>query len=414
MSEKMTPNVRFKGFSNDWEQRKLEDMSTITDTKHATAPTSESITNYRMIRTSNVRMGKLLITGMDYVTKSVYEEWSERIHLKSEDVVFSREAPIGEAAVIPKDNNCYFLGQRMVAIRPNAFLNSYFLLASFLIPKFKKEVFVRNSESTTVANFGIPSIKKYKISIPKLIEQRKIGKILNSLDTTIASNQKKVNQLKMLKKLFLQKIFDQEWRFRGFTDPWEQRKLGDVSTRVKSYSLSRDVESNYFTSQKYIHYGDIHTRRAARVTNLNLLPNIQVGNYVSLRYGDIAVADASEDYKDIAVPAILLDSSKKAEVIAGLHTIAFRPMESVNSEFIYHDLFTRDFKHYVYRVGQGLKVFGISSTHFFEYQICYPQVEEQVKIVKTLNTLDATIASNQKQLDHLKKLKKWLLQNMFA
>ncbi|WP_269457529.1 restriction endonuclease subunit S [Levilactobacillus zymae] len=175
---------------NSWEQRKLEDMSTITDTKHATAPTSESITNYRMIITSNVRMGKLLITGMDYVTKSVYEEWSERIHLKSEDVVFSREAPIGEAAVIPKDNNCYFLGQRMVAIRPNAFLNSYFLLASFLIPKFKKEVFVRNSESTTVANFGIPSIKKYKISIPKLIEQRKIGKILNSLDTTIASNQR--------------------------------------------------------------------------------------------------------------------------------------------------------------------------------------------------------------------------------
>lgn len=164
-------------------------MSVVTDTKHATAPVTLNKTLFRMIRTSNVRDGHLLISGMDTVEESTYEKWSERIHLRAGDIVFSREAPIGEVAIIPDDINKYFLGQRMVAIRLNTQNDSRFILNTFLTSTFKKEVYIRNTEATTVANFGIPILKKHEIEVPVLHEQVKIGQLFGAIDSLIAANE---------------------------------------------------------------------------------------------------------------------------------------------------------------------------------------------------------------------------------
>ncbi|HJE45466.1 restriction endonuclease subunit S [Levilactobacillus namurensis] len=202
-------------------------------------------------------------------------------------------------------------------------------------------------------------------------------------------------------------------RFKGFSDDWEQRKLEQVVSNLRSYSLSRKVESSYPTHTKYIHYGDIHTRRAAKITSLSQLPDIIDGDYDYISYGDIAVADASEDYKDIAIPTILLSEDKNYSVVSGLHTIAFRPDKRMNPLFLYYLLFTQDFKHFVYREGQGLKVFGITRDNLFKYPISYPIKDEQNQVVQVFESLVSTIASNQKQLDQLKTLKKLFLQKIF-
>ena len=202
-------------------------------------------------------------------------------------------------------------------------------------------------------------------------------------------------------------------RFKGFSDDWEKRKLEQVVSNLRSYSLSRKVESSYPTHTKYIHYGDIHTRRAAKITSLSQLPDIIDGNYDYISYGDIAVADASEDYKDIAIPTILLSEDKNYSVVSGLHTIAFRPDKRMNPLFLYYLLFTQDFKHFVYREGQGLKVFGITKDNLFKYPISYPIKDEQNQVVQVFESLVSTIASNQKQLDQLKMLKKLFLQKIF-
>nr|WP_255415109.1 MULTISPECIES: restriction endonuclease subunit S [Vagococcus] len=175
-----------------WEQRELGSIAQIVDTKHATAPITDEKTNYLMIRTSTVRNGALFPNLMDHVTQLTYMKWSERIVLQPEDVVFTREAPMGESAVIPDDSNNYFLGQRVVAIRPTKELNANYLVANFLAPSFKKKITVRNSESTTVANFGIGSLNKHLIDLPTNEEQNQIGNFFKQLDDTIALHQRKV------------------------------------------------------------------------------------------------------------------------------------------------------------------------------------------------------------------------------
>ena len=201
------PRIRFKGFTGDWEQHKLDNLCLIIDTKHATAPITNEKTSYRMIRTDCVRNGRLLVENMDSVTKEIYDKWSERIHLKAGDIVFTREAPMGESAIIPDDGNSYFPGQRIVTIRSKGNVSTLFINYLIYANEFRREIRIRDSAATTVANFGIPSIKNYVAQLPCVKEQRKIGKYFNQLDNIITLHQRKLEQLQTMKKFMLQNLF---------------------------------------------------------------------------------------------------------------------------------------------------------------------------------------------------------------
>lgn len=205
-----------------------------------------------------------------------------------------------------------------------------------------------------------------------------------------------------------------EVRFKGFTDDWEQHKLGDITIPIKTYPYTRKYETKNITKFKYIHYGDIHTGKAKKINEPSKLPSITKGNYSTLRNGDVVVADASEDYKGIADAAILL-STGAFSIIAGLHTIAFRPNRKlVFPMFIYYNLQTSRFKHYGYHVGTGLKVFGISSNLFFDYSAFHPSLIEQQEISKLIESLENLLSLQQRKLEQLMQLKKAMLQQLFV
>ena len=203
------PQLRFAGFADAWEERKLGNLFSVTDTKHATAPTTDKETQFRMIRTSYVRDGRLLVDQTESVTEQTYKQWSERIRLQPGDIVFSREAPIGEVAIIPDNSYHFFLGQRMVALRSTTEVSTdaQFTLATLLAPRFRREVRIRDAASNTVANFGIPDIKKTSIYVPTPTEQNKLGTLIMMISDTIALHQRKLEKLQELKKGYLQKMF---------------------------------------------------------------------------------------------------------------------------------------------------------------------------------------------------------------
>ncbi len=200
-------------------------------------------------------------------------------------------------------------------------------------------------------------------------------------------------------------------RFKGFTDPWEKRTLGQTTTKAKSYSVSRDVERDHETGYRYIHYGDIHTGVADIVTEHTKLPNIEPANYDELRVNDLVVADASEDYQGIAEPAVVVGLPTQ-HLVAGLHTIALRP-SSASSLYLYYLLHTESFKHFGYQTGTGLKVFGISWSNLSKFTFMIPSRPEQEKIVKLIESVDNLTSDNQRKLAKLKELKQGYLQKLF-
>ena len=147
------------------------------------------------------------------------------------------------------------------------------------------------------------------------------------------------------------------------------------------------------------------------VMNDDLLPNIKNGNYIPIEQGDLVLADASEDYSGIAEPCVILHEPKK-KIIAGLHTIAIRPINT-NHLYLYYLLHTKEFKKFGSFVGTGLKVFGITFNNFAKYETKMPMLPEQTSIGNFFRTMDNTIALYKRQAQNLKQLKKAYLQQMF-
>lgn len=202
-------------------------------------------------------------------------------------------------------------------------------------------------------------------------------------------------------------------RFKGFTDDWEQRKLGDKITRIKSYSISHGYETMHDTNTKYIHYGDIHTGKVKIINDINILPNIKDNNYIGLNKGDIVVADASEDYKGIADACLVNTDTDSNKIVAGLHTIALRPQKDTYPQYLYTYLSTDIFKHFGYKTGTGLKVFGISYKELAKFLVSSPSIKEQKEISKLISLIEKNIDLQQRKLNELKEVKKTLLSQLF-
>lgn len=156
------------------------------------------------------------------------------------------------------------------------------------------------------------------------------------------------------------------------------------------------METDKQTNCRYIHYGDIHTGTARKITNESKLPMIKSGNYIPLQKGDIVFADASEDYKGIAEPSVILENLPY-HVVAGLHTIAIRP-NNYDPLFMYYLFTHKNFRKHGYRVGTGMKVFGISENNLLKFNYFYPKYEEQLFIKKLLDSLDNLITLYQRKI----------------
>ena len=193
---------------------------------------------------------------------------------------------------------------------------------------------------------------------------------------------------------------------------WEQVKLSELVTKEKSYSLSRDVETEKETETRYIHYGDIHTGIADKITKKKQLPFIKEDSYEPLLKGDLILADASEDYQGIATPAIILETTKY-RIVAGLHTIVLRPSDKCDSLYLYYLLKTKSFKRHGYRMGTGMKVFGITANNVLAFKTLLPSKKEQNKISQLLKIMDRLLTLQQRKLDLLTKLKQGYLQQLF-
>lgn len=203
-------------------------------------------------------------------------------------------------------------------------------------------------------------------------------------------------------------------RFKGFSEEWEEKKLGEVADQVKSYPLSRKVETENYTGYRYIHYGDIHKKVVDIISNEKILPNIVIDEkkeYELLQKGDIIIADASEDYEGIAEPCII-NTIIHDNIVSGLHTIALR-LENDYPLFIYYLLKTDIFKKHGYIVGTGIKVFGISFINLVKFKAYFPSLKEQEKIGNLFSKLDNIIELQENKLENYREYKKSMLQKMF-
>lgn len=225
-----------------WQKYRVKDLCTdIVDCVNKTAPISDVPTPFHMLRTSDVRDGFINLENLNCVSEETFHKWSRRGYLKEGDIVFTREAPLGEAGLVRTAEN-YFLGQRLVLYRTNpAVCDNHFLLYWFLNPQNKENIKSRGV-GATVTHLRVPECEQFEVHAPDVETQKRIGSVLFAYDSLIENNQK---QIKLLEEA-AQRLY-KEWfidlRFPGhestpihdgIPEGWRNVQLNEIDLRLES------------------------------------------------------------------------------------------------------------------------------------------------------------------------------------
>ena len=398
------PKIRFKGFTKDWEQRKLGDV--IDDMYNGQTP-SRNKSEYWNGTIKWLSSGELNRGTVYDSIETITEEGQKAANLKIVPKGTFVMAITGLEAAGTR-GNCALLGfdttlnQSCMALFPKQEM----LTSEFLFQWYRKvgeEYGINYTQGTKQQSYNAELIKILPISLPSVVEQRKISSYLSHLDHLITLHQRKCDQTKNLKKYMLQKMFPQNGakvpkiRFDGYTYDWEQRKLGDV---FKEYSEKNHTELSALT----IIQGGGTVKREDSDRNL-MYDTSNLSNYKMVRKDDFIVHLRSfegglekSSLDGIISPAYHTFHSDMAD--SRFYYPYFRSYEFIKHKLVPHVYGIRD--------GRSIDIDGMKTI-----EIPYTSIEEQRKIGDYLDCLDHLITLHQRKCDELKKMKKYMLQNMF-
>jgi type I restriction enzyme, S subunit len=206
-------NGIFANPGEDWEEKNVSELcESITDCLNRTAPTVSHQTLFKMIRTSNIRNGCVSLENVRYVTEDIYSKWTRRKIPKPGDLLFTREAPMGEIGILNEQNT--FIGQRIVSYRVNTkIVNNIFLYFYFRSNAIKHQV-LKMASGATVQHLRVPDTKKIIFYILNLKVQNKIVNLLEKLLAETKALEfiykKRIATLEELKESILKKAFEGE------------------------------------------------------------------------------------------------------------------------------------------------------------------------------------------------------------
>lgn len=205
----------------------------IVDCVNKTAPTVSGSTPYKMIRTTNVRNGRIDTGNVRYVTEETFKIWARRGQPRFGDVILTREAPLGEVGML-RTSEPVFLGQRLVMYRADpSRLEQHFLLYSMLHPETKAQIQAFGS-GATVEHMRVPDCGKIRIPLPELEVQKRISAVLSAYDEMIENNERRIQVLEEMARTIYHEWFV-KFRFPGSESltggrpvDWELRPLSSV------------------------------------------------------------------------------------------------------------------------------------------------------------------------------------------
>ena len=239
------PTIRFKGYTEDWEQRKLGDIyGSIGNAFVGTATPYYAEQGHFYLESNNVKDGQINHNSEIFINDEFYEKQKDK-WLHTGDMVMVQSGHVGHAAVIPEELDNTAAHALIMFRNPKEKIEPYFLNYEYQTDKAKKKI-ENITTGNTIKHILASDMQEFVVDVPKYEEQKVIAGYFCNIDHLITLHQRKCEETKILKKYMLQKMFPQngqkvpEIRFKGFTEDWEQRKLGDISSLITKGSTPKD------------------------------------------------------------------------------------------------------------------------------------------------------------------------------
>ena len=402
------PEIRFKGYTDEWEQRKLKDIiEYIVDNRGKNPPyyCSEGIPVIDNFMIQNTLYPDLQ-TATRFIDGALYNDFIRKYNEEDDTLLTLVGNGIGNITLFPKEKAVII--QNTLGFRAKK--NRKFL---FFLLMANNEKLLKLDRGMAQPSIRQDEILDIDIHVPSESEQTEIGKYFTSIDNLITLHQRKCAEIKSLKKYMLQKMFPQneqkvpEIRFEGFTEAWEQRKLGDVAefSKGSGYSKGDLIESG----TPIILYGRLYTKYETIISDVDTFVEAKDGSVYS-KGGEVIVPASGETAEDIARAA----SVDKSGILLGGDLNVVMPNEDINSIFLAISISNGSSQRELARKAQGKSVVHIHNEEIRNLIVPFPTKTEQNKIENYFADLDHLITLHQQKCEELKKIKKFMLQKMFV
>ena len=411
-----TPSIRFDGFTDDWEQRKLSEVVDVLDgdrgKNYPTANDFDISGHTLFLNASNVTTDGFLFEDNQFISEEKSNSMGNG-KLQMDDIVVTSRGSLGHIAwyntdimgIVPYAR----INSGMLILRDKSKINTPYLYQFMKSHKGQDQIFFMSFGSAQ-PQLTKKGVEELLVLSPKSTdEQMRIADFFCNLDNLITLHQRKCNILTQTKKYMLKKMFPKngekkpEIRFDGFTDDWKQRKFSDFTWNAgKRNSQNLDLEPYAVTNDRgFIRQNEAHDefgymkdvdRKAYNIVR----PNSFAYNPARINVGSIGYYKGTEDV-----------------IVSSLYEV-FQTADYVDDRFLWHWFKSDIFPKWIERLQEGSVRLYFYYDKLCECKMLMPSLPEQKKIAATLNEIDNLITLHQRKCESLKTIKKFMLKNMFS
>ena len=383
------PALRFKGFTDPWEQRKLGDLCV-------------EFRSGEFISASDItETGEYPVFGGNGL-----RGFTDRFNHDGEYTLIGRQGALCGNVNFAVGKS-YFT-EHAIAVRADKKNQTRFLYYLFSTMDLGQY-----SGQSAQPGLAVGNLVELKSTLPDKQEQEKISGVLTALDTLITLHQRKYEKLVNIKKSMLDKMFPKngasvpEIRFKGFTDPWEQRKLDEIANFSKGVGYSKNDLCEEGTP--IILYGRLYTKYETSIFDVDTFVKEKAGSVYS-KGGEVIVPASGETAEDISIASVVV----KPGILLGGDLNIVSPTTEYDSAFLALTISSGAAHEYLSSLAQGKSVVHLHNADIQSVSAKFPTKREQEKIHLLFGKIDTLITLHQRKLEKLQNIKKSCLEKMFV
>ena len=407
MNKRKVPKIRFKGFYDDWEQRKLENVVSVYDGVHQTPDYKEN--GIMFLSVENIAT----LRSEKYISEEAFKR-DYKIYPQKGDILMTRIGDVGTPNVVETSEKVAFYVS-LALLKPKC-IDSYFLCNAIQSPLFQKGLKDRTLVTAIPKKINKDEIGKVDLILPVAVEeQTAIGEYFNNLDNLITLHQRKLEKLKIIKKSMLENCFPKngkkvpKTRFSGFSDDWEQRKLGEIYGLIGNAFVG--TATPYYVEQGHFYLESNNVKDGQINHNSEIFINDEFYEKQKdkwLHTGDMVMVQSGHVGHAAVIPEVMDNTAAHA-------LIMFRnPKEKIEPYFLNFEYQTNKSKKKIENITTGNTIKHILASDMQEFEVDVPKYEEQEAIAGYFSNLDHLITLHQSKLEKLKMIKKSMLETMFV
>lgn len=403
------PEIRFKGFTDDWEQRKLGEVAEKVY-GGGTPKTSEEEFwggNIPWFQSADLHEHEVQLAIPKKAITALGLQKSAAQLVPGNSIAIVTRVGVGKLVFMPFS---YATSQDFLSLSELNIDGKFGCYAIYRLLQRERNL----TQGTSIKGITKDEILQKKIVVPNKIEQKKIGDYFTGLDHLITLHQRKCDEVKTLKKYMLQKMFPQnginvpEIRFSGFTDVWEQRKLGEMGSTFTGLS-GKTKEDFGHGDAKFITYMNVFSNPIA---DLQMTETVEIDSKQNcVKAGDVFFTTSSETPEEVGMSCVMPENADNTYLNS--FCFGYRPTEKFDLNYLAYVLRSESFRKEMTFLAQGISRYNISKNKVMEVEIPVPSLEEQSKVGRYFSNLDNLITLHQRKCNELRKMKKFMLQNMF-